>query len=346
MTLRGGQSVVTTTGRTTPLGGQSVAAAPRLRAPRVVGRREGRQTQVGRTRNGRRVRLELHPRRREGAVVPALRRVRGRRRPRRRQAPARQRPRRGDALGQGGLVGEAGVAHVAAGARRVGGGGGRRRQAVVAGHADGRQHVVVGGGVVRRVLGHDRGRRGAVLADNLLEGGPQHLPGEHFDVLLDVAWLRVAKAHDDLEEVLRVGLGLADGQGLVALQVAPDAVLLLDAEPVGRGDELLQQVDRVDRRDEAVLLLLPPDTADADAVGGPLVDGDGPEGRRQPAPRLLLFEHDDPAPVVPLLARPGRRHRLEVALELQRGLVVRRVVVVGAAEAHRWVPLRDRGGTN
>lgn len=233
--------------------------------------------------------------------------------------------------------GAADVARRARGVRRC-----RRRRGqavVVAADADGRQEARVVCG-----LGRHRGRgRGAVLGDDLLERRGQDLPGEHLDVLLDVAGLGISEAHDHFEEILRVALGFADRQRLEALEVAPDAVLLLDREAVGCRHELLEEMYRVDRGDEALLPVVPPDAADADAVRRPLVHRHGPERRREPAARLCLLEDDDAPLVLILLGGPVGRHVLQVALDVQHGLVVRaeRVVDAGAPEPHARVALRE-----
>ena len=201
-----------------------------------------------------------------------------------------------------------------------------RRRAAGRRHGRRRRHgVVVRAGTVRR-RAHgpaERARRrrvaGRVLADDLLERVREHLPGEDLDVLLDVARLRSREAHDDLEELLAVGLALGHRQRPEALEVAPDAVLLLDRE--AHRDERFEQVDRVDARDVALALLLPPDAADADAVRGPLLRGDGLEGGVDGAAVLSPLELHEPPLGLPLVDGPVLRHRVEVALQPEHCLL-------------------------
>lgn len=49
---------------------------------------------------------------------------------------------------------------------------------------------------------------GRVFGDDLLQRDGQYLPRKHLDVLLDVSWLRVGKAHDNFEELLGFGFRL------------------------------------------------------------------------------------------------------------------------------------------
>ncbi|KAK5633736.1 hypothetical protein RRF57_009450 [Xylaria bambusicola] len=114
-----------------------------------------------------------------------------------------------------------------------------------------------------------------VFRNDLLQCRPQYLPGKYLDILLDIPGLRGGEAHNSLEELLAFGLRLTDGQRPKALQVAADAVLLLNAEPVRRHDELFEKRDSVDARDEALALLVPVDAANANTVGWPLADGHG-----------------------------------------------------------------------
>jgi hypothetical protein len=125
-------------------------------------------------------------------------------------------------------------------------------------------------------------RRSAVLGDDLLEGLVQYSPREDLDVLLDVPRLGGTKAHNDLEELLALGLGLADGDGMETLEVSTDAVLLFDGEARRWCcDELFEEVDSIHRRHKELLLLSPVNTTDKDAVRGSLVDADRPEGALQ-----------------------------------------------------------------
>jgi hypothetical protein len=156
-----------------------------------------------------------------------------------------------------------------------------------------------------------------VLANNLLEGRLEDLPGEDLDVLLDVTRLGVGEAHDELEELLALILGLGYCDGVESLEVAADAVLLLDTEPVGCGHKLLEKIDGVDRSDIAFALLRPPDTRDTDAVGRSFIDRHGLEVGCQCGALLRSTEEHDAASVAPLLLRPVLGHGVELAVDLE-----------------------------
>ena len=111
-----------------------------------------------------------------------------------------------------------------------------------------------------------------VLSNNLLEGRLQNLPGKHLDVLLDIAGFGVGKAHDDLEELLAVGLSLGHRLGVESFQVTADTVLLLDTETGWRGNKLLEKINSVDRCDITLALFSPPYARNADAVRWSVVD--------------------------------------------------------------------------
>lgn len=112
----------------------------------------------------------------------------------------------------------------------------------------------------------------AILSDDLLEGGLKNLPGKHLDILLDIAGFGVGEAHDNLEKLLAVGLGLGHGLGVESFQVSTNTVLLLDTETGWRGNELLEKIDSVDRCDIAFALLSPPYAGNADTVGWSVID--------------------------------------------------------------------------
>ena len=92
----------------------------------------------------------------------------------------------------------------------------------------------------------------------------QDLPWKYLDILLDVPWLGMGKAHDDFEELLTVCLGLGHSLRMKAFEIATDTILLLDSE--AQGHQLLQQLDCIDARCKTFLTLFPPNTTDADAV--------------------------------------------------------------------------------
>jgi hypothetical protein len=115
-------------------------------------------------------------------------------------------------------------------------------------------------------------RANAILSDDLLEGRLENLPGKHLDVLLDVAGFGVGEAHNDLEELFAIGLGLGNGLGVESFQVATNTVLLLNTETGWRCNELLEKIDSVDRCDIALTLLSPPYARDTNTVRWSIVD--------------------------------------------------------------------------
>ena len=166
---------------------------------------------------------------------------------------------------------------------------------------------------------HGGRRRSAVLGDDFLEGLPENLPGENLDVFLDVPRFGVAKTHDNPEEVGALRLCLAHCQGVETFEVASDPVLFLNGKPSRSGHKLLKQVDGVDRRHIAFLLLGPPDTANAGAVRGTFADADRTERHLELTPVLRSLEQDDAPLVLPLFLIPVLRHAIQVAVDLESG---------------------------
>lgn len=72
------------------------------------------------------------------------------------------------------------------------------------------------------------------------------------------------KAHNDLEELLTLGLGLGYCHWSEALEVATNTILLLDSKP--NPDKSFEQEDGVDRGDIELVSLLPPDARDANTA--------------------------------------------------------------------------------
>lgn len=158
-----------------------------------------------------------------------------------------------------------------------------------------------------------------VFADDLLQGHRQDLPGEDLDILLDVTRFGIGESHDDLEELLAIGLSLGHGEWSEPLQVATNAVLLLDCE--ASGYKLLKEVDGVDTGDKALVLLLPPDATDAHTVVWSLVDCHGSKCRRDCATRLRSLEVYDSSLGIPLFHGPVLGHGVQVSLYFQDSLV-------------------------
>lgn len=176
-------------------------------------------------------------------------------------------------------------------------------------------------GVVESI-GLDRsGRRvrGCVLGNNLLKRIGKDLPGEDLDILLDVAGLGVGERHDQLEELSRLRLALRDSDGAESFEVATDTVLLLNRE--ADGDQGLEQVDAVDRGQEAVVLLSPVDARDNNAVRLTLSGGDGGKVAVDIVSVLASPELDEAAVGLPLFTAPVDGHIVHVTGKLEVGLV-------------------------
>lgn len=157
-----------------------------------------------------------------------------------------------------------------------------------------------------------------VFPDDLLQGVAQNLPGENFDILLDVAGLRSREAHDDLEELFAVLLGFRNSKGSEAFQISTNTVLLLDSETYT--NERLEQVDGVNACDEALILAFPANAANANAVWGPLFRGHGLEISIDGASSLSPGELHKPALGHLLVLIPAFGHAIQVAIKLQDGL--------------------------
>jgi len=162
-----------------------------------------------------------------------------------------------------------------------------------------------------------------IFANDLLQGRCQDPPWEDLHVLLDVARFGVRKPHDQLEEVLAIRLSLRHRRWAETLKVSPDPILLLDRE--ANCDQRLEQRDRVHTRDVTLLLLRPPDAADADGVWNAVLWSDRFETRGDDAAVLLASELNEASLCFPLLWCPFLYHCVEVASELDLSLGVRRV---------------------
>lgn len=103
-----------------------------------------------------------------------------------------------------------------------------------------------------------------VFANDLLEGACKDSPREDLDILLNVARLRTWEAHDDLEELFALRLGLGHGLRSEAFKIATNAVLLFYGE--ADSDQRLQKLDSINTGDVAAVLLFPPNAVDVDAA--------------------------------------------------------------------------------
>jgi hypothetical protein len=148
---------------------------------------------------------------------------------------------------------------------------------------------------------HSAARTNAILSYDLLEGRLENLPWKHLDILLDVAGFGVGEAHNNLEKLLAVRLGLGYGLRMESFQVATNTVLLLNAETGWCGNKLLEKIDSVDRCDIAFTLLSPPYARNADTVRWSVVDAYRLTGGVNGRSFLCLAEEDNPATIGPLL---------------------------------------------
>ncbi len=162
-----------------------------------------------------------------------------------------------------------------------------------------------------------------IFANDLLERGCQDAPREDLDVLFNIARLGVRESHDQLEELLAVGLRFRDGGRTEALQIAPDAVLLFHRE--ADRHQCLEKLDGVDTRDVALVLLGPPDTADANAVRCASFWGDGLEFGGDDASGLATAELHQASPCLPLRCTPAVRHASQLPFDGEVGFCIRRV---------------------
>lgn len=180
-------------------------------------------------------------------------------------------------------------------------------------------------------LNRRRGRiRCRVLRDNLFERIRQNLPGEDFDILLDVARLGVREGHDQLEEFCRFGLALGHCNRTEALEVTTDSVLFLDREP--DRDQGLKEVDAIDGCQEAVVLLGPIDARDHNTIGLSVCRRNRCKCAMDVVPILATPELDQTTVGLPLFTGPINGHVVHVALELEIGLIQERGIGVVSAQ--------------
>ena len=83
------------------------------------------------------------------------------------------------------------------------------------------------------MAGHETLSNTHIFANDFLQRVRQDLPWKHLDILLDVARLRIGELHDELEEVLAVGLAFGNGHRSETFEVAADAILLFHRESHG-----------------------------------------------------------------------------------------------------------------
>lgn len=132
-----------------------------------------------------------------------------------------------------------------------------------------------------------------IFGENLLQCLAEQVPFKHLEVLLDVTRLGVRELHDALEEVTVARLVFGDGGGPKTLQVAPDAILLLDREfAIG---ESFEEIDDVNRGDKARVRFLTIDAGDDAVVLSVLVLHDRVAGDDETPAVLDLGEADETA---------------------------------------------------
>lgn len=147
-----------------------------------------------------------------------------------------------------------------------------------------------------------------VFADNLLQCMTQNFPGEHLDILLDVPGFRCGKAHDNLEEVLAVGLGLGNGERAETLEISPDSIFLLDGEAYP--DQGLEQIDGIHTCNKAFLLPTPVYATDANAIRYPILRRNGSEVSMDGTTALYPSEMDQATLRIAFLSAPILSHRI------------------------------------
>lgn len=162
-----------------------------------------------------------------------------------------------------------------------------------------------------------------IFANDLLQSRGEDAPREDLDILLNVPGLGVGEAHDELEELLAVLLGLGDGRRAESLQVATNAVLLFHRE--AHRHESLEQLDGVDTGDVALSLLRPPDAADTDTIWRALFRTNRLESSGDDTARLTASELHQATLDIPLFRGPVVDHSVEVAVDLEHRLGVCRV---------------------
>lgn len=126
------------------------------------------------------------------------------------------------------------------------------------------------------------------------------------------------KAHDNLEKFFALRSGFRDGHGTESLQVASDAVLLLDGE--ANPNEGLEEVDGVNRGDIKFISLFPPDAANADAARSSVLRCHWLKLCMDGAVALRPFEFDESSTSFLFIVGPVNLHGLKVPLELEIGL--------------------------
>lgn len=112
-----------------------------------------------------------------------------------------------------------------------------------------------------------------IFADDLLESRCQIFPVKHLDVLLDVARLGSWESHDNLEELLTLGLPLRYCQGAESFQIPPDPILFLNRESFR--NQLLQKINGIHTGNKALFAFFPIDATDTDARWRSLLRGHG-----------------------------------------------------------------------
>lgn len=143
----------------------------------------------------------------------------------------------------------------------------------------------------------------------------QNFPGKHFDILFDVPGFRGREAHDNLEKVLTVDLGLRNGERAEALKIPPNSIFLLDCK--ADSNQRLEQVDGIHTCNKAFFLPIPVDATDANTIGCPILRGDRSEVSVDSTTILHPREVDEAAFRITFLSGPVFSHRVQVAVEFQ-----------------------------
>jgi hypothetical protein len=173
----------------------------------------------------------------------------------------------------------------------------------------------------------------------------EYLPRKNFDILLDVAGLRSRETHDDFEKLFAVCLGLGDSKRTESLEVAADSVLLLDRET--NAYKGLEKVNGVHAGNVALILALPGDAADANAVLGAVLGSDRLKIGMNSASDLVACELHQSTLRIPFLLCPSFGHGVQISVEFQDSLGgVDRSIRVEVLVRPQTTSLLQSGGAN
>lgn len=146
----------------------------------------------------------------------------------------------------------------------------------------------------------------------------ENFPRKNLDFLLNAAWFGGGEAHYNFKKSFAIFFGLGNSDRSETFQFSANAVLLFNSEATA--DQSLEQIYDVHAGNIALILALPHNTADADAVLSALFGEYRLEVCMNCASGFGTSKLDQAALRFALFFCPARRHSVEISVKFQDGL--------------------------